>query len=175
MNKKEFGLIAAAIKTYYPNQNLMPNIQAMDLWYNQLKDIPYKECELALNKWVALNKWAPTIAEIRATVAEITAPEIPDWSEAWEEVMKNIQKYGFYRATEGKQALTAITRKTVERIGYIHLCNSENITADRANFRDIYNSIAQRERKHSLLPAVMQEAIEITRRSMLEMKGEKNE
>jgi hypothetical protein len=89
--------------------------------------------------------------------------------------MKNIQKYGFYRAVEGKEALSDLTRKTVDRIGYIHLCNSENITADRANFRDIYNSIAQRERKHSLLPAVMQEAIEITRRSMLEMKGEKNE
>jgi hypothetical protein len=106
---------------------------------------------------------------------EVLSNEIPDWSEAWEEVMKNIQKFGFYRAVEGKEALSELTRKTVDRIGYIHLCNSENITADRANFRDIYNSLAQRERKQSLLPAVMQEAIETTRRNMLEKKGDKIE
>jgi hypothetical protein len=176
MDRKEFSQIAKAIKTYYPSSpGLFPNMAAVELWYTHLQDIPYQVCTLAVNQWVATNKWPPTIADLRESAMEVLSNEIPDWSEAWEEVMKNIQRYGFYRAVEGKEALSDLTRKTVDRIGYIRLCNSENITADRANFRDIYNSLAQRERKQSLLPAVMQEAIEITRRSMLEMKGEKNE
>lgn len=167
MDRKEFSQIAKAIKTYYPSSpGLFPNMAAVELWYTHLQDIPYQVCTLAVNRWVATNKWPPTIADLRESAMDVLSNEIPDWSEAWESVMKNIQKYGFYRASEGKEALTGIARQTVERIGYIHLCNSENITADRANFRDIYNSIAQRERKQAVLPAGLQAAIETIRQEI---------
>lgn len=173
MDRKEFSQIAKAIKTYYPSSpGLFPNMAAVELWYTHLQDIPYQVCTLAVNRWVATNKWPPTIADLRESAMEVLSNEIPDWSEAWEEVMKNIQKYGFYRAVEGKEALTGITRQTVERIGYIHLCNSENITADRANFRDIYNSLLAREKKQAVLPAGLQAAIETVKQKSIEMKGE---
>lgn len=171
MTREEFKKIAMAMRTYYPNQNILPNNAAMELWYQQLMDISYPVCTLALNQWVAVNKWAPTIADLRETVMDVSTKDLPDWSEAWEAVIKNIQKYGFYRAIEGKEALTGITRQTVERIGYIHLCNSENIVADRANFRDIYNSLAQRERKQAILPQGLKIAIETTRQNLLEEKA----
>lgn len=173
MDRKEFSQIAKAIKTYYPSSpGLFPNMAAVELWYTHLQDIPYQVCTLAVNRWVATNKWPPTIADLRESAMEVLSNEIPDWSEAWEEVMKNIQKYGFYRAVEGKEALTGITRQTVERIGYIHLCNSENITADRANFRDIYNSLLAREKKQAVIPAGLQAAIETVKQKSIEMKGE---
>ena len=65
MNRKEFALFASALRTYYPREKLLPNEQAMELWFNQLQDIPYKVAELTLNKWVATNKWSPSIADIR--------------------------------------------------------------------------------------------------------------
>lgn len=160
-----------AIKTYYPNTQILPNNAAMELWYQQLQDIPYKVCTLAVNKWVAINKWSPTIADIREYAAGIRRQE-SDWSEAWEELMKNIQIYGFYRVAEGKKALSDLTRKTVERIGYVHICNSENIIADRANFRDIYNSLLAREKKQAVLSAGLQAAIETVKQKSIEMKGE---
>lgn len=171
MTKEEFSKVAMALRTYYPNQSILPNNAAMELWFKQLQDIPYQVCTLALNKWVAVNKWAPTIADLREAAMEVSTKELPDWSEAWETVIKNIQKYGFYRAVEGKEALTGITRQTVERIGYIHLCNSENIIADRANFRDIYNSLLAREKKQAVLPAGLQAAIETVKQKSIEMKG----
>ena len=33
MNKQEFSLFTMALKTYYPRENLLPNTQAMELWY----------------------------------------------------------------------------------------------------------------------------------------------
>ena len=114
MTRQEFSKIAMAIKTYYPNAQILPNNAAMELWYQQLQDIPYNVCTLAVNKWVAINKWAPTIADIREYAAGIGGQE-SDWSEAWEELMKNIQVYGYYRVEEGKKALSDLTRKTVER------------------------------------------------------------
>lgn len=38
MTKREFGLFAAAIRTYYPRENILPNEQAHDLWFRQLQD-----------------------------------------------------------------------------------------------------------------------------------------
>ncbi len=159
MNKQEFSKIAMAIKTYYPNQNLLPNQQAMELWYLQLQDIPYKVCMAVVNKWVALNKWAPTIADIREGSVEIVEGGKKDWSEAWEEVLFNIREYGFHRAEDGLERLSGITRQAVERIGYTRLCHSENITADRANFRDIYNELSKREAQEKQIPKQLLEHI----------------
>ena len=56
MDKKEFALFASALRTYYSKENLLPNSQAMELWFRQLMDIPYPVAEATLNKWVATNK-----------------------------------------------------------------------------------------------------------------------
>lgn len=170
MNKQEFSKIAMAIRTYYPNQNIMPNQQAMELWYLQLQDIPYKVCMAVINKWVALNKWAPTIADIREGSVEIVDGGKKDWSEAWEEVLLNIREYGFHRAEDGLERLSGITRQAVERIGYTRLCHSENITADRANFRDIYNELSKREAQEKQIPKQLLEHINNIR--MIEVKDE---
>ena len=71
MDKKEFGLFAMALKTYYPKEQLLPNTQAMELWYKHLKDIPLPIAEMALQKWVATNKWSPTICEIYDKIEKI--------------------------------------------------------------------------------------------------------
>ena len=71
MNAKEFGNFAAALRTYYSRENILPNQQAMELWFRQLQDIPYEAAEAILSKWVATNKWSPSIADIRDGMAEI--------------------------------------------------------------------------------------------------------
>ncbi len=147
MDKKEFGMFVMALKTYYHRENLLPNSEAMELWFRELSDIPYKVAESALRKWVTVNKWSPSISEIRAMAAEVTQGEIPDWGDGWEQVLKSIRNYGSYRVKEAMDSLNPITRQTVERLGYIELCRSTNIAAERANFRMIYEQIAARKRK----------------------------
>lgn len=82
MDKKEFSLFAMALKTYYPKEQLLPNTQAMELWYKQLKGIPYLIAEMALQKWVATNKWSPTISDLFIMVEKIhwEAYEMTTWS-----------------------------------------------------------------------------------------------
>ena len=148
MNKKEFATFAMALKTYYPRENLLPNDKAMELWFKQLEDIPYKVAENGLQKWVSLNKWSPSIAEIR----EMTLPDIPDWGEAWMEVQDAIKRHGSYAIEEAMESLSPLCRQATEMIGFINLCMSENPEASRANFRMIYESLAEREKKESQLP-----------------------
>lgn len=170
MNKMEFSKIAMAIRTYYPNQNIMPNQQAMELWYIQLQDIPYKVCMAVVNKWVALNKWAPTIADIRENAVNISNGDEKDWGDAWQDVLLNIREYGYHRAEEGLERLTGVTREVVERLGYTKLCHSENEMADRANFRDLYNELIKREKQNKQIPKQLLEHIQNIK--MLEVKNE---
>lgn len=159
MNKEEFSKWAMALKTYYPRENLLPNSQAIALWFQELQDIPFQVAEAALRKWVQTNKWSPSIAEIREQAASVALPEIPDWGEAWEQTIRAIRKYGHYRQQEALESLDPLTRKTVERLGFRNLCASENPTADRANFRTIYEMLAKREQTSQVVALPLQEVI----------------
>lgn len=65
MNKFEFSNIVKAIRTYYPKETILPNDEAMTLWYDQLKDLDYKATAEGLKKWVAVERWSPSIADLR--------------------------------------------------------------------------------------------------------------
>lgn len=170
MTKEEFAKIVAALKTYYPSQNLIPNNQALELWYMQLADIDYQAMSVAVNKWVATNKWSPTIADLREQAKSVVSGDIPDWNSAYEEVRANIRRYGYYEAEEGLKHLSDITLETVRSIGYTEMCLSENRAAIRANFRDIYNRLAERKRQEDALPIGLKNAIARVReeRKMIE-------
>lgn len=71
MTKQEFAILASAIRTYYPKEKILPNQQAMQLWFTHLQDIPYRVAEIALEKWVISNKWSPTIADLREYVKKV--------------------------------------------------------------------------------------------------------
>ena len=167
MDKKEFAIFASALRTYYQKESLLPNSQAMELWYRQLQDIPYIVAEAALQKWVATQKWSPSIAEIREMAMTVTAGEKPLWSDGREQVQTAIRKYGMYNIGAAMESLDDVTRQTVKRLGFRELCMSENPMQDRANFRDIFNMIADRKEKAQQLPASLTERIgEIQRKGI---------
>lgn len=159
MDKQEFATLAMAIRTYYPKENILPNKEAMQLWFRELQDIPFPVAEAALRKWVSTNKWSPSIAEIREASANIQNGDIPDWGEGWEQVCKAIRKYGFYEPKKALESLDPLTRQVVERLGFRNICLSENPTAERANFRQCYEVLAKREQTRQQLALPLQEAI----------------
>lgn len=155
MNKQEFAQIAGAIKTAYPAVNVLNDKQSMDIWYTMLSDLDYKVCQMAVLELISTSKFPPTIAEIREKCSQLIAPPIKDWSEAWEDVIRSIGKYGMYQAQEALASFDELTRKCVNRIGYVNICMSENIAADRANFRMIYEAEVQRKRAENQLPLAL--------------------
>lgn len=166
MDRKEFSAFAMALKTFYPREQLLPNEQAMQLWYAQLRDIPDDVAQLALHKWVATNKWPPTIAEIRETAANITHGDSLTWGEAWERALTAVRRFGSYNKAAALDSLDPLTRRCVENIGYMELCLSENIMVERAHFQRIFDVYSKRENTRQQLPVALQSAI-----STLQIKG----
>ena len=160
MTRQEFWQFAAAIRSYYSRENILPNEQAMELWYRQLQDIPFPVAEAILAKWVATNKWSPSIADIRDGVAEIqNGGPAPDWGEAWDQAMNAIRRFGSYDEDGALASLPPLTRETVRRLGYKSLCWSENQVADRANFRQVYEILSKRKVETDKIPLPVRETL----------------
>lgn len=173
MDRKEFALIALALQEYYPRDKLLQTKEAKELWFRQLEDIPYKLAEAGVQKWVSLNKWSPTIADIREMVASVSLGNTPDWGEAWNEVQVAIRRYGSYRIGDALDSLSPLARKTAERMGFRNLCMSENESADRANFRMIYEQLANRQKQDAQLPMSLKMLIaEVQKDNLLESKDD---
>ena len=160
MEKREFATFAAALRTYYPREQLLPNDQAMELWFRQLQDLPYIVVETALNKWVATQKWSPSIAEIRGMAVSVTQGEKMQWSDGWEKLQAAIRYHGYYGEAEAMASFDEVTRQTVKRLGFKELCMSENMMQDRANFRMVFEQIAEQKQEKDMLPYSLNQMIE---------------
>ena len=168
MTRKEFAQLASAIKTFYPRDNVLPNNQALELWYGMLSDIPYMVAEAAVSKWVATQKWPPTIAELRELSGQIIHAEYMDWATAWEHVMAVISRYGWYGSEQALGCFDEPTRETVKRIGFEHLCHTEATRFERDNFKEIYENIIRRRKADDSLPVELKLVIKKVRTRILE-------
>ena len=163
MTREEFAKIVMAIKTYYPKEKILPNKEAVQLWYEQLEDLDYRTLSASLQKWVNTEQWSPTIADLRKLSAEITTPSLDiDAGQSFQEARKMIQTYGRYRREDALANMTPITRKVVERMGYDTMCDCENIEVERGQFTKIFDNLSQRERQDAQLPSKLKELITST-------------
>ena len=65
------------------------------------------------------------------------------------------------------ESFDPITRQCVERLDFKQICMSENISADRANFRMIYEQLAERRRQEAQMPEALKNLIgDIQRKQM---------
>lgn len=158
MNKREFSKIADAIRTYYPKDNPFVNGAAIQLWYEEFKELSYEDVAIALRRHVNTSKWCPTIAELKEAVVINTAGE-KDWGDAWKECLEAIHKYGRNREEEAMENMSTLTRLVVKRLGYKDLCNSEDQMADRANFRMVFEQVSKNEYEKAALPYGLQKQI----------------
>lgn len=159
MDFDEFKVLVKGLKAVYTSERFLPDPESVKIWYSLLKDIPYNVLNAAIQKYMLSNKFPPTIADLRELAISVQQGELPDWGDAWEQVTLAIRRYGSYRAGEALESLSPLARKTVERLGYMQLCASENIAADRANFRMIYETLAEREKKQAQLPDGLKQLI----------------
>lgn len=163
MTIKEFGKLAAAIKTYYPKENMLPSDASMELWYDALKDIDYKSAEQGLKKYVMSNKFSPSIADIRECSLDFERPRELNEMEAWSLVSKAL-KNGYYGAEEEFFKLPPIVQKAVGQPSQLRAWSQTDIESIenviQSNFIKTYRAELIRAQQISKLPQGMQAAIE---------------
>lgn len=152
MNKQQFATLAIGIKSAYPASKILEDNASMDFWYMALKDIPYEIAENAVMEHICTNVFPPNIAEIRKLCMERCKPKILSFDEAWGLVQKAMSEYGWYHPQEAFAIMDELTLSVVKNLGWSRLCQSENPTADRANFREAYMRKAAEAQNTNSLP-----------------------
>lgn len=152
MQFDEFKQLAKGLKSVYTSDRFLPDADSLKIWYQMLRDLNYDVCSAAIQSYILTNKFPPTIADIRNLAVDVQNGHALDWGEGWEQVLSAIRKFGMYRISEAMDSMDGITRKCVERLGFQNICMSENINTDRANFRMLYEQIAEREKKNNQIP-----------------------
>ena len=174
MTDDEFEQIALTIKAAYPNSNILPDAHSMKVWYRMLGDLEFHIVENAIAEHMSISPFPPSIADIRGKCARRKA-EIPDWTEGWERAQKAVRYFGSYRDDEAMESLDEITREAVRRFGYKSMCQSDmkNIETDRAQFREVYNSVARRHIENTQIsPLVLEDRENIKRQYIGEAEAE---
>mgnify|MGYP000009391074 CR=1 FL=1 len=152
MTRKEFAVFADRVKVAYPKDNLLSSKDAMDWWYDLLGDLPFPAAMSALKQHAVSNKFPPTVAEIRQAATETLTTVAMDVDEAWGIVIRAIRTYGYMGEAEALDSFPEPCKSVVRNIGWQNLCQSENIMAERAFFRDNYKVKMERQKKENALP-----------------------
>lgn len=102
-----------ALSTAYPRDNFVPNEPAFNLWYSALHDFDYVTLKKAAQSYIMLNKFPPTIADIRRIACDMVLPADEIAAEEWNRLMKALGQAGSPDAVERWQKLPELTREIV--------------------------------------------------------------
>lgn len=154
MEREEFKILVKAMKAVYANPTFIPDQDAFNVWYELLKDIPYKLAEIAIQKHMLTEKFPPTIADIRTKATEITEMEEINELAAWSMVYKAICNSG-YNSVEEYNKLPPIVQKAVGDPANLRewaLMDEKMISSVRARFIDSFKIVERRMKEDAKLP-----------------------
>jgi hypothetical protein len=162
-NANQIAKLMGIMTLAWPHYELKK--ESIDVYARILVDVPADKLELAAKHLMATSTFFPSISEWRKAAFDImiNKPSIPSAFEAWEIVLKEIEKTGSYREPHFDHP---IVKRAVDCMGWSNLCLSEQLEYDRAHFFKIYDSLLSRaENDIRMLPDVksgmQQSALEV--------------
>lgn len=129
-------------------------VEAMIMSYAALlEDMDYARCNAAVRVLLQSQTWIPSVADIRRVVLELERGPVRPGGEAWGDVVAAIASFGA-RRSPGVDFHFADPRvlHCVLSLGWRTLCLSEDQTADRARFIELYNAVSSQERREQQVP-----------------------
>lgn len=146
MTSAEAARLVAVLLASFPGAKTTP--KTSEIYERMLADLDYPTANAAVERLLATSRYMPTIAEIRDACMTLTHGDRAAGGEAWGECMAAIRRYGIYRVP-GKDFSfkDPVVARCVHALGWEELCNSENATADRARFIELYDQLAVNARR----------------------------
>jgi len=122
------------------------------IYVEHLSRLDYEVGVQAVNRAIATRTFLPSIAEINELAGIVALGDgTLSAEEAWGVVLLCFDQVGSYREFPRNTAGGEVLKKTVDLIGWMNLCRSENQAADRAHFFRIYEAVLGRERHARVL------------------------
>lgn len=130
MTREEFAIIFKVIKASYPNYVIFQEISTVEVWYEKLKDLDYKTVMNTANTYSNINKFPPSIADLRAG-----SGKAPEWSVEWFKIVKGATAADLNEPA--RYALKVLTRDCVD---YCINESPDKILQCMKEFERLYNN-----------------------------------
>lgn len=171
MTEQETIKVVTIIVMSYPSSEKFKDETTLKgmvaVWKNIFKDDDAHLVEFAVQKHISVNKWPPSIAEIREQMVELQRPDIIPPDVAWTAVSDLLYAESEFFHGDLYSILPEQIARVVETIGWTKLYNLHCGSArgnhdglDRVAFMDLYKPLYQREIEKAMLPPKMREAFE---------------
>lgn len=155
MNRTETARLVTVMLSAVPSNRVDPkSVPSMvDAYTDLLGDLTYEQCSAALRVLLQTRTWLPSVADIRSTALELQRGPRRAGGDAWGGVIRAISAEGVHR-TPGVDFVfrDPVTARCVAALGWESLCNSENPHSDRARFIELYDKLAEQDRKEQQAP-----------------------
>ena len=147
----------AAISVLYPRDMAFANAtdKMITVWWEMLSDLPKSAVSAALKRHSAVSQFAPSIAEIRKAVADMTAPDGRTGIDEWNDVAKALRNSA-YDSAEQFRKLSPIAQRLVgspmqlKEWGLAE--DAATISVAKAQFLKGYEVLKRRENETKQLP-----------------------
>lgn len=178
MEREQFKVLVKAMKAVYAQPTFIPDQDAFNVWFALLRDLPYKQAELAVQKHMATEKFPPTIADIREKAEQITSVKETEMSEleAWAIVRKAIGRSNYY-AEEEFEKLPEACKMAVGNPSNLRewaMMDSDQVgTVEQSHFVRNYRTAMQRIKEDRRMPEKVRTAIAEVKNSRCRLKTDR--
>lgn len=163
MNQEQFKTLVKGMKAVYTQTTFIPDNDAVLVWYELLKDLPYSSVSSAIQKHMCSSTFPPTIADIRKFACESITNEFMNEMEAWNIVYKAICNSGYHSESEFKK-LPPIIQKVVGSPSALKEWSQMDIdtvqSVERSHFVRAYRSVIERAKQDIQMPESINQRIE---------------
>lgn len=146
------------LRKSFPNSKA--DSETLALYVEALDDMPIDAVHAGIIKTMQTSHFFPTVAEIReaaeSIVREINHSDEPTAGEAWDEVMRWLQRNSPYsdKKTPWKHKNVELAAKRFGLMSFYEL-KADDVNIARAQFRNLYNQIVNKEKGRKEAQQVM--------------------
>ena len=117
--------------------------EQVEVWYSMLGEYTIEEFSKAIQDLIKTEEYLPSIAHITKAIAKQHTSNLSNAEDEWQEVLKAIRQYGYYRKEQALESLKPYTAKIVNYIGFERICMAtpEEQTWNKKNFITEYNTL----------------------------------
>lgn len=163
MTEQETIKVVTLIVMSYPSSEKFKDETSLKgmvaVWKNIFKDDNAQLVEMAVQKHISVNKWPPSIAEIREQMIDLVRPDIIPPDIAWSMVADVLYTETEFEHFDIDSVFPEPIARVVKTIGWHNLYNLHCGSArgnkdgmDRVAFTDLYKPAYEREREQAMLP-----------------------
>lgn len=171
MTIDEFKILTKGMKAVYSQPTFLPDRDAMLVWYELLKDIPYDKANVAIQKHMCSSPFPPTIADIRKNACEVVTDNSMNEMSAWNMVYKAICNSAYNADTEFEK-LPPVVQRAVGSPATLREWSQMDVdtvqSVERSHFARNYREAVEIESQNRQMPQTMRDRIGMFRSEAVE-------